>query len=107
MASSSFLNEEEALKLVDQAIVEARDQYRIQPIDEENSKETCAYWDKVFSNLLKLKKFSQFEWQKKLVTYIADLLIHDRRKNIIVILGTGHGKSLIIQLLADILVQYN
>jgi hypothetical protein len=96
MASSSFETDDEALRKVKEALLDAKSISRPGEIDKECNETTQRYWSIVFLNLTKLRKFKQMKWQKTLITYIANLIMYTKKKNIIVTLGTSHGKSLII-----------
>ena len=59
-------------------------------------------WTLAFGYINTKKKIFEMPWQKYLVLQIAQLII-DGEHSALVSVGTGHGKSVIIQLLSDIL----
>ena len=48
------------------------------------------------SNLNSKFMLRDFNWQKELVIYLAYLIHHLRKRIILILLGTGHGKSVVI-----------
>ena len=59
-------------------------------------------WDMAFEYINEKKKIFEMPWQKYLVMQLAQLILEGDHSALVSV-GTGHGKSVIIQLLADIL----
>lgn len=90
------------------AIEEARIANGLSEFTEKEEIKKGKQYDEVFQILTKEKRFRKLDWQKEVVVYLSNLLTGTKAKNeIIVTLGTGHGKSLLIQLFADMLIKNN
>ena len=59
-------------------------------------------WKLAFGYINEKKKIFEMPWQKYLVMQLVSLIISGNHSALVSV-GTGHGKSVIIQLLADIL----
>ena len=59
-------------------------------------------WKLAFGYINEKKKIFEMPWQKHLVMQLVSLIISGNHSALVSV-GTGHGKSVIIQLLADIL----
>ena len=70
--------------------------------DEKGLKAYMGNWDVAFGYINQKKKIFEMPWQKYLVLQLAQLIIEGEHSALVSV-GTGHGKSVIIQLLADIL----
>ena len=73
---------------------EIRDESRIKPY--------MGNWALAFGYINTKKKIFEMPWQKYLVLQLVQLIIEGEHSALVSV-GTGHGKSVIIQLLADIL----
>ena len=70
-----------------------------------NEKELKPYqgnWEMAFGYINTKKKIFEMPWQMYLVMQLVQLIIEGDH-SMLVSVGTGHGKSVIIQLLADML----
>ena len=74
-------------------------------MDESIKSKLGSQFDNAFIELNEKIILQKFDWQKELVVQLLYLITKAQKKNIIVTLCTGHGKSVIIQLLADMLEQ--
>ena len=59
-------------------------------------------WKLAFGYINTKKKIFEMPWQKYLVLQLVQLVIESDHSGLVSV-GTGHGKSVIIQLLADML----
>ena len=70
--------------------------------DEKDMKAYQGAWKLAFGYIIEQNKIFEMPWQKYLVMQLVQLIIEGDH-SVLVSVGTGHGKSVIIQLLSDIL----
>ena len=92
--------------MVQRAVEEGALAQSFQLKDTKDLKHYTANWDMAFGYINSRKKIFEMPWQRYLVLQLAQLIIEEGH-SILVSVGTGHGKSVIIQMLADILALHN
>jgi hypothetical protein len=103
MASDQLLSDDSSLKQVKEKLNQVLAAEGIPPISIDIQKTLDQQWAHAFDQISQVMIIQEFKWQKELVCFLAYLIMIQSRLNILISLGTGHGKSVVIAMLSEIL----
>ena len=101
-APTTTLKADDALQMVKNALSTEAVTQNFELRDERGLKPYMGSWGLAYGYINAKKKIFEMPWQKYLVMQLVQLIIEGEH-SMLVSVGTGHGKSVIIQLLSDIL----
>ena len=104
LAANSYLENSDSIKAVSDEIGRVYLFNNIKDLTEEQRTSLTTFYEEALKNISKLTVIQKYQWQQEIVINIVHM-INQGLNEIMVAIETGHGKTLIIQLISDILLR--